>query len=730
MAGKILRAVHAGEDSLSYAILFLLVLLPVMEVVGRKAFQTGLNGSIDYTQHLVLVATFLAGAITSRAKKHLSMALEIPFKEPLKTALAGGVSVLSGSFALAFAWSSLSFAVNGFEAGQKVGVLPLRLVAAVIFVGYLAMGVRFITATKAGGPRGLRLLLAVLAGSVLAYPSILQFASTAAGAQPGFLAALGKPLQAAVSGAASPLIVVLIVSAFFGTPLFIVLGGAAFLLFARQGLPLEVVPNQAYAMLTGFSMAAIPLFTITGFLLSESKAGERLIRLFRSFFSWFPGGLAVMAIFVCAFFTTFTGASGVTIVALGGLLFYILTSAGYEKKFTVGLLTASGSIGLLFPPSLPVIIYGVTSRISIKEMYMGGILPGAAMVLTLVVIAMVYAARSGIERHAFDLREALAGVRVSVWEILLPVIIFVGYFGVRASALKRFGAGLIIILTVEHIMSARGRGRVPAASWIAVVPVAAVFAGLMVTPGGPWVWIGLGAWVAAALSLVIGGDGGEAQKGHGRLKPGLLFALTASGVLALLAAASSVTLTLVESAAVAALYTLVVQVFVHRDLKVSSLPTAMDKSLPIIGGTLTILALANALSYYIIDAEIPVKLTAWVVTAISSKYIFLLVVNLVLLVVGCFMDIYSAILVVAPLIIPLGGIFHVHPVHLGIIFLANMELGYLTPPVGLNLYLASYRFNEPMIRVYKDVQLFLCVHLGTVLLITYLPFLTTLLLKK
>jgi C4-dicarboxylate transporter DctM subunit len=730
MAGKILRAVHAGEDSLSYLILSLLVLLPVMEVMGRKAFHAGLSGSIDYTQHLVLVATFLAGAITSRAKKHLSMALEMPFRDPVKTVLAGAVSVLSGSFAMAFAWSSLSFAINGFEAGQKVGALPLRLVALVMFVGYLAMGVRFITATKASGPRGFRLLLAGLAGSVLAYPSILKFASAVAGTPPAALAALARPLQASVTGAASPLIVVLVVSAFFGTPLFIVLGGSAFLLFARQGLPLEVVPNQAYSMLTGFSMAAIPLFTITGFLLSESKAGERLIRLFRSFFSWCPGGLAVMAIFVCAFFTTFTGASGVTIVALGGLLFYILTSAGYGKKFTIGLLTASGSIGLLFPPSLPVIIYGVISRISIKEMYMGGILPGAAMVLTLIVIAMVYATRSGVERHRFNIRDALTGARDSVWEILLPVIIFVGYFGVRASSLKRFGAGLTLVLILECVMRPKARGRVPAASWIAVAPVTAVLAALIITPGLSWVWVGLAAWLAAALTLITGGRGAESGESQGRLKPGLGFALMASGVLALLAAASSVTLTLVESAAVAALYTLVVQVFVHRDLKVPSLLAAMDKSLPIIGGTLTILALANALSYYIIDAEIPVKLTAWVLTAISSKYVFLLIVNLVLLVVGCFMDIYSAILVVAPLIIPLGGVFHVHPVHLGIIFLANMELGYLTPPVGLNLYLASYRFNEPMVRVYRDVQLFLCVHLATVLTITYVPFLTTMFLKK
>jgi tripartite ATP-independent transporter DctM subunit len=202
------------------------------------------------------------------------------------------------------------------------------------------------------------------------------------------------------------------------------------------------------------------------------------------------------------------------------------------------------------------------------------------------------------------------------------------------------------------------------------------------------------------------------------------------GVLTLLSAASSAALTLVESAAIAALYTLVIQVLVHRDLKIRDIPKASDKCLPIIGGTLTILALANALSYYIVDTEIPMKLTAWVLGAVSSKYVFLFLLNLVLLVVGCFMDIYSATLVVVPLIIPLGKIFQIHPVHLGIIFLANMELGYLTPPVGLNLYLSSYRFNEPILRVYKDIQIFLVINFVTVLLITYVPLLTTVFLSK
>ncbi len=676
MAGRILRGVHAAENALSALALVLLVLIPFVEVVARMVFHTGISGSVDYTQHLVLVATFLAGAVTSREKRHLSMALDLGIREPLKTHVATAVAVVGGAFCLAFAWSSLGFSLTGFEAGQRLGILSLRTVSLIMVAGYLVMGVRFVAGLEKTKRRGLWLATAFAVGTALAFPSAVKVAAAAAGTgeAPSWIAAAAAPLGAGVAAAASPLIVLLIVSAFFGTPLFVVLGGCAYLLFARQALPLEVVPNQAYSMLTGFSMAAIPLFTVTGFLLSESKAGERLIRLFKAFFSWFPGGLAVMAVFVCAFFTTFTGASGVTIVALGGLLFYILTGAGYGRAFTVGLLTASGSIGLLFPPSLPVIIYGVISKISIKEMYMGGILPGTAMVLALVVISVVYAARAKVERHAFALREALAGVRDSIWEILLPIIIFLGYFGLPGRVVVAFGALLVLVLAVEHIL---GRG----------------------------------------------------QKDAGLGRSPLSFIATVAGVVAVLAAAGSVALTLVESAAVAALYTFLVQVVVHHDLKPKDLLAALNKSLPIIGGTLTILALANGLSYYIIDAEIPTKLAAWVLTAVSSKYVFLLIVNLVLLVVGCFMDIYSAILVVAPLIIPLGEVFHIHPVHLGIIFLANMELGYLTPPVGLNLYLSSYRFNEPMVRVFKDVRLFLLVHAATVLVITYVPFLTTLLLK-
>jgi TRAP-type C4-dicarboxylate transport system permease large subunit/TRAP-type C4-dicarboxylate transport system permease small subunit len=730
VADKFSRVIHLIEDSLAYFSLFLLALFPFLEVIAREFFHTGVPNSTVYLQHLVLVATFIAGAITSRQKRHLSLAVGIPIKEPVKEIVHTAVNVLCAAMTLAFAWSSLSFALRGFEPMQKIGIFPLRLIALVMFLGYLAMGVRFIIGMDYKKRRGLWLLLAAFFGSVLAFTSVIQVFAALSASPPAFLTSLEKLFQAGVAQSASPLIILLIVSAFFGSPIFVVLGGIGYLLFAHKALPLEVVPNQAYAMLTGYSIAAIPLFTLTGFLLSESKAGERLIRLFRAFFSWFPGGLAVVAILVCAFFTTFTGASGVTIVALGGLLYYVLVNGGYGKVFTVGLLTASGSIGLLFPPSLPVIIYGVTSQLNIKEMFKGGILPGVAMVLSVVALGIIYAIKSGVERHPFNLKETLSAIRESIWEILLPIIIFIGYFGVPASLVKRLAIALTYVLAVEALLPRDSRTRKLPNILMTYIPVSAVFIALFCLPTVSWLGIGIIAAVSAIYGFMV------VHFSHQRLDSRefsavfIRFLLLVAGVLAVLAAAASVSLTIVESAAIAVIYAFIVELLIYRDLKIKDLPKILGKSLPIIGGVLTILALANGLSYYIIDAEIPMKLTAWVQAAVSSKYIFLLILNLALLVVGCFLDIYSAILVVVPLIIPLGDLFHIHPVHLGVIFLANLELGYLTPPVGLNLYLASYRFDEPVVKIYKDVQVFLLLRLATVLLITYIPFLTTALLQK
>jgi C4-dicarboxylate transporter DctM subunit len=394
----------------------------------------------------------------------------------------------------------------------------------------------------------------------------------------------------------------------------------AYLLFVRTGGSLEVIPSEAYTMLTGYSIPAIPLFTFAGFLLSESKAGQRLVRLFRAFVGWLPGGLAVMAVLVCTFFTTFTGATGVTILALGALLAFVLTESGrYGKRFANGLITGSGSIGLLFPPSLPIILYGVIAQINILHMFVGGILPGFVMVLALCVFGVLTALRNKVERVPFELHEAWGALKESWWEILLPVIILAGYF---------------------------------------------------------------------------------------------------TGIT-----------TLVETGAIAVLYALVIELGVHRDLKLRDLPRVFLKCIPIVGGVLIILAAAKGLSYYIVDAEVPTSLSAWVQQNIHSKYVFLILLNVGLLITGCLMDIFSAILVVVPLIIPVGAAFGIHPVHLGVIFLANLGVGYLTPPVGLNLFLAAYRFNEPLAKIYRDVIPFFLVLLGVVLIITYVPWFSTGLLK-
>jgi C4-dicarboxylate transporter DctM subunit len=612
---KIIPVLHKVENSAAYVTIFLLALFPTMEVIARKFFHTGVPESYNYIHHLVLIVTFVGGMITTREKKHLSLSLNLKIKEPLKSWIGVANGIISSMIAAAFSICSFSFALVGFDQQKKIGFIPMWLVAMVMFLGFAVMAVRFANAAPPLD-KGKRIVwIGIPLGCFLAFDPLLNILTHFFGELPEFFTSIQGFYHSVNGVIAYPFIILLVVSAIFGARIFIILGGIAYMLFARTAQPLEIIPNEAYAMLISHTIPAIPLFTVTGFLLSESKAGERLVRLFKSVFSWFPGGLAIMAILVCTFFTTFTGASGVTILALGGLLSFVLIQGKYKRKFSVGLLTASGSIGLLFPPSLPIIIYAVTAQISVKDMFIGGIVPGIVMVLALIIFGIVYAVKTQPAREPFNFKEVFSAVKESIWEILLPIIILLGYFG-----------GLT---------------------------------------------------------------------------------------------------TLEESGAIALLYTLIIEVFINRDLRIRDLPQVLLKCIPVIGGVLVILALAKGLSYFMVDAEIPMQLTAWMKANIGSKYVFLLLLNIALLITGCFMDIFSAILVVVPLILPLGDLFGVNPVHLGIIFLANMELGYLTPPVGLNLFLASYRFEQPMVKIYRSVLPFFFIQLATVLLITYLPVLST-----
>ncbi len=588
---RITAWLYRTENALAAASLLLVALFPTVEVVARL-FKTGVLGSSQYIEHLVVWVAFVGGMITSREDKHLGLAATatlVPEKwRRWTSAFTSCVAVAATS---GFAYSSLHFVHIGFDPSRTVGILPVQAVVMIMPVGFSIMALRFITHA----------------------PSGIAFKLVAAGGI-GVAALIGFVFAGAMSALIWPCSIVLIVSAVFGAPIFVVLGGLAALLFLNSGGTTAVIPNEAYTMLTGPVIPSIPLFTLAGFILSESKAGERLVRLFRAFFGWLPGGLAIMTILICTFFTALTGASGVTILALGGLLSYVLIENKYDRSFTTGLLTVNG-IGSLFPPSLPIIMYGVVAQINIKKMFVAVPIPCAIMILGLVTFVVITASRKRIQRIPFSMREALASVKESFWEILIPVIILVFYFG---------------------------------------------------------------------------------------------------GIT-----------TLVETGAITVLYVIIVEVLVNRDMRARELFTACLKSIPIIGGVLVILAVAKGLSYFIVDAEIPMKLAVWLRTYIASKYVFLILLNIALLVIGCFMDVFSAIIVVVPLMIPLAHAYGIDPLHLGVIFLANLEIGFLTPPVGINLFLASYRFNMPLVEVYRDVFPFFVVMLATLLLITYVPWLST-----
>jgi C4-dicarboxylate transporter DctM subunit len=404
------------------------------------------------------------------------------------------------------------------------------------------------------------------------------------------------------------LILLLVVLALFGMPLFAVLGAIALAAFHGEGIDISSVAVAMYTLAGSPLLVAIPLFTFAGYLFANSRAPDRLVRLSRAVF---PGGLAVVALVSCAVFTAFTGASGVTIVAMGGLLLPALIKGGYQKRFTLGLVTASGSLGLLFPPSLPLILYGYVASVSIDDLFLAGLLPGVFLVVVLSTYGLYRGRRDGVTRDPWSARGIFAALRGAAWEVPLPVVVLGG-----------------------------------------------IYSGLF---------------------------------------------------------------TVTEAAAITALYALVVEVFVYRDIPLRKLPGIVAESMTLVGGILVILACALGLTNYLIDAEVPTRILEWMQHYISSKYTFLLILNLFLLVVGCLMDIFSALIVVVPLIVPVALGFGVDPVHLGIVFLTNLEIGYLTPPVGLNLFISSYRFNEPVISLYAASIPFLLLLLASLVVITYVP---------
>jgi len=405
-----------------------------------------------------------------------------------------------------------------------------------------------------------------------------------------------------------PLIVLIVL----GLPLFIGILAAAMVGLYVSQVELTAIPIEIFRLANAPVLLAIPLFTFAGYLLSEGGTSKRLVRFSRSLFGWIPGGLGVVAVASCAFFTAITGATGITIIALGGLLFPALISEGYEENFTLGLLTTSGSLGLHFPPSLPIILYGYVSGASIEKLFVAGLVPGILMVGIPCLFSVYMGKKWRLERPPFSFVQFLSALREAAWELPIPLLVLAGIYSGFATATE-----------------------------------------------------------AAALTVA---------------------------------------------------YVLLIKTLVFHEIRLyGDVPRIMRESMKMVGGIMIILGAALGFTNYLIDAFIPMKILHAMEQIIGTRIAFLLVLNLFLILVGCMMDIFRAILVVVPLIVPLASRFGIDPVHLGIIFLANLCIGYNTPPVGLNLFIASSRFERPIVQLYKATLPFLFLLLVTLMLITYWP---------
>jgi tripartite ATP-independent transporter DctM subunit len=404
---------------------------------------------------------------------------------------------------------------------------------------------------------------------------------------------------------------ILLVLAILGAPLFAIIGTSAMVGFIKTDTDLMTIALELLSISQMPILTAIPLFTFAGYLLSESNAPQRLVRLTNAMFGWMPAGLAIVCIAVCALFTAFTGASGVTIIALGAILYPALKQDGYSDRFNLGLVTSSGSLGLLFAPSLPLILYGVVAEVSIDDLFRAGILPGILMLIMLGGYSIWVNRHNRKPLTSFSWKEVGAALREALWELPLPIVVLGGIYG---------------------------------------------------------------------------------------------------GFLAVS-----------EAAAITAFYVFIAEVLINREIAIRDLPRIIREAMVLVGGILMILGVSLASTYYMIDAEVPQKLLALVAELVSSQTSFLILLLLFLLVLGAILDIFSAIVLVVPLILPIASGFDVNEVHLGIVFLAAMQLGYLTPPVGLNLFIASYRFEKPIMHVYSATFPFLVILMLSVILISFLP---------
>lgn len=569
------------------------MILPLVDALGRPLGGFSIPGSGTYRTQLTLWLAFLGGLLATRERKHLTLSTaEVIRHARVRSAARLFSSAIAAAVCAVLAYSAAGVVAADRQAGTMLAIgIPVWVSECVMPIALGLIALRIAWSASEGW-----------AGRAVAFGAI--GAAFALGLVPTAAPHLGVPLVALV-----------VLAALVGAPVFVAMGGIACILFFKDAVPVSAVTAEIYRLMVSPTLPAIPLLTACGYVLAESNAASRLVRLFRAVFGWMPGGIAILVAAVCALFTTFTGGSGVTIMALGGLLYPILRKEKYPEGFSLGLVTASGSLGLLLPPSLPVILYAVVAGVPPDSLYLAGLVPGFLLIVITALYGIQVGVRVGAPRQRFSWSEALRAGWDAKWEISVPVLVVV---------------------------------------------------------------------------------------------------LFASGLA-----------TIVEAAAIAFAYAIVIECFVTRDIHpVRELPGVIAKAGVLCGAVLILLASALGLTSWLVDAEIPGALLTAVRTHIDSPWMFLLILNVVLLVLGSVLEIYAAIIILAPLVAPIGAAFGIDPIHLGVVFLANLELGFLFPPLGLNLFLSSSRFDKPLPQLYRHIVPFLVITAIGVLLITYFPQMT------
>ena len=585
-------------DWLCLFLFLILISFPIFQILGRYISFFSVPASQEIVQHMTLWIGFIGAVIAARSNKLLSVVREPVFDSSTKVDWPKFVvHVFSLSIVFVLSISYLKMIQIGFQYPDYIApYIPTWFAQAIIPVGLILIWYQMIMTSSTDFKY--RVLLTVI--SII--PTIILYFWQFPLANPLLL---WTKVLFAISLVA------------FGLPIFILLASLSIFFFLSEPSEwatnydlISTISDSAYRIVVSPTLAAIPIFTLAGYILAESNISERLIRFFKASLGWLPGSTVLIVVLLCAFFTALTGGSGVTILALGAILYPILIHDGYSKQFSLGIITTAGSLGLLFPPSLPAIIYSVTAGINPLELFKQALIP-AIFLMSIMFFYGLYKRPKSKKIGRFVFNDAFETAKIAKWEIAIPLLII--------------------------------------------------------------------------LSLFSG------------------FA------------------TLVESAALLVLYVLTVELYIFKDISFKDLPKIIIDCSTLVGGVLIILGFAMGFTGYLVDAQIPLKILNFVQSTISSKIIFLLALNILLLVVGCLMDVFSAIIVVVPLIAPLATYFGIDPFHLAIIFIANLELGYITPPVGMNLYLSSYRFEKDMPTIYSATLPFFFIRLIGVILITYIP---------